>query len=392
MSEQPPRMKQRQKQLAPQPQPTSTPFTETSSNTVDTPSDSKTTVSVVPKTSTTASESQAKKPPGFESSRPTSNPPMNTDSASEWPDLLSLTLLSTAEQPQRSSAGRIQPPPVSYNPLEPSHFPPLSIPALLSVTNNNYSTAAPSVERSKASLSAAVASSIPPGFVTPQWQLIQQDSIYKSPSYSNLPAQGTTVGNVSSGTLQQGVTEGTVISMVREALDNDRERFNHFRNLSGWYRNSEITVQEYVLRCRELFGDYKWMLIGHKLAQVMPIECKRNELLQNAYAGMTQSPYEYPTQPQHFPQLLPVTRNSGITTMPAPIHMSKSEPALLPTGGSSSRAAKWGVLTNRVVPNWESKLEYPTLNPGGPSSGVRGHVQPPGLSGHGWIKARVPPV
>ena len=386
MSEQPPRMKQRQQHQTPRLQPsttTSTPSTETLSNTTGNPSDSKTST-VASKTAATkktaAGASQAKKPPGFESSQPTKSPTMNTDSASEWPDLLALNISPPEDDSKQAPTPKIQPPRGSYNPLEPSNFPPLSF-SIVSTANNNYATSAPPAQRSRASLSAAVASNIPPGFVSPQWQLIQQDSIYKSPSSSNLPVQGT-AGSVGSGALQQGVTEGSVISMVREALGNDRERFNYFRNLSGWYRNSEITVQEYVLRCRELFGDYQWMLIGQKLAQVMPIECKRNELLLNVYAGMTQlqhpsvSPSEYHNQLPPSAQL--VLMNTSSTATPPPIHVSRSEPTLLQT----SRAAKWGIITNRGVPNWESELEYPTLHPGGSSAGP----------GHGWIKARVPPV
>ena len=380
MSEQPPRLKQRQQRQTAQPQPTTNSKEETVGNTLATSSDTKS-VSVTPTTTTEAAAAQAKKPPGFEASRP-----MNSDSTSEWPDLLSLSISS--EQP-RQAAPKIQPLDVGYNPPPPSHFPPLGI-SLLS-TNNNFPTAP--VERSRASLSAAVASSIPPGFVNPQWQLIQQDSIYKSSSSSNLPLCRATTGNMGSAILQQGVTEGSVINLVREALNNDRERYNYFRNLSGWYRNSEITVQEYVLRCRELFGDLQWRTIGPKLAQVMPIEGKRNELLQNVYAGMNHLQYPVPSPPDYFTQLQgpphqPMPGNASTTVGPAPFHVSRSDPGLLQMGAS----AKWGVLSNRVVPSWESELEYPNLHPGlssVASGGVRRQPQPPGLSAHSW-KARVP--
>ena len=321
--------------------------------------------------------SKAKKPPGFA---------VKTDTASEWPDLLALSI-SPKEEPTSAMLG-VQQPDVGYSPLEPSHFPPLSMPILPSAANNNLSTM-PTIapfERSRVSLSAAVASNLPPGFVSPQWDLIQ-GSFYKPPSLSNLSMRGT----MGPGLVPQRVTEGSVINTVREALNHDREKFNHFRNLSGWYRNSEITVQEYVTCCQELFGELKWSQIGPQLAQVMPIQSKRNELLQTIYAGVVHShrPPSHHALSSYFtgqmPTAQPPLQQNNISGAGGSIHMSRSDPGLL----QMSRAAKWGVMSNRMVPNWESESEYPALHSGNTAPAVT--PRPPGLPAPTW-KARVPPV
>ena len=383
MTEQPPRMKQKQQQQTSKPKNTPSSTAVTVNYTLNTADDTNA-LSSAAATAKKAGVSQAKKPPGFDTSPAT----VNSDSANEWPDLFALSISSPAEQPT-AVAPRIQPTSVSYNPLEPANFPPLSVSTLPS-TNNNYS-AVPMAhfERSRASLTAAVASNMPPGLVTPQWQLIQEDQIYKSPSTSNPPVLGTTGGTGAPFLQQQGITEGSVINLVREALNHDREKFNHFRNLSGWYRNGEITVQEYVSCCRDLFGEQMWIHIGPQLAQVMPIQSKRSELFQNIRVAVP-PPRVHPLsgylgQFQQFPTAQPPPL--GMTTAAvggAGIHMSRSEPALL------SRAAKWGVLSDRVVPSWESECEYPALHTRSSATG-QVHQQPPGLSNQPW-KARVPPV
>jgi hypothetical protein len=380
MSEPPPRLKQKQKQKQPASKLQHSPTESLEASQVGTSSDTKTFSTVA----SAARSSQATKPPGFETTTVNST----TDKTSEWPDLLALNISSAvAKQTSAQPVARIQPLNIGYNPVEQSHFLHLrGVSALPSANNNLTSLPIPGFQRSKASLSGAVAANIevPPGFVTSEWESIHKDSIYKTPPSSNLPVHERVANGVDMR-FPQVVTEGSVINQVRQALDNDRERFNYFRNLSGWYRNSEITVQEYVRRCRELFGDLKWMLIGHQLAQVMPIEGKRNELLQNVYVGQFRSPmtstnYVRPLQITP-PQRMPMPNTNPA---PAPIHVSRSEPALLQAG-----MAKWGVLANRVVPNWESEMEYPTLHSRPAATGMRGQVQPPGLPAHSW-KARVP--
>lgn len=318
---------------------------------------------------TTAGSSQAKKPPGLKSPPATKNNTSTTDKTSEWPDLLTLSIVSK-EQPKTTSVERkLNPHNVNYN---PSQFPPLDPIAPPSSSNINF--AASSLHDYE---EPSVGSNVPPGFMMPRWQTIQQDSIYKTAVSSNHMTMSEAMNTVIPQ--QRVVTEGSVINMVRDALGHNREKFNYFRNLSGWYRNSEITVQDYVRRCQELFGDLKWMLIGPQLAQVMPIEGKRNELIQNVCNTGTEPtlsdyiPTSFLPTPEPLP--LPGPTSSGL-------HVSRS----LKT--SSNR---WG---NRVVPNLESKCDYPSLhtqNTTTPSStGLRRQIQPPGLPAHSCWKARVP--
>lgn len=309
---------------------------------------------------TLADTSQVKKPPGFETSQP--NATVNSDVTNEWPDLLALSVAVEApKQPTKvvTSSTRMlsQRPAIKYNPLEPSNFPPLS-----STSNNsNLTWLGQSSANNTDNYTANLGSSIPPGFVTPQWQEIQQDSIYRSVS-SNPTYTATASGMVPPQSSKN--KEESVVSQVREALNYDREKFNHFRNLSGWYRNSEITVQEYVLRCRQLFGEGKWMMVGPQLAQVMPIEGKRNELVQNILPA---SNYFLSSA---FPQL------TGTATT---LHVSQSDPALY------NRQGRW--REGRSVPNWQNECDYPALHSKS-ATRMTGQLQPLGLP-QPW-SARVP--
>ena len=324
---------------------------------------------------TTAAATEVKKPPGFEKSQPKAT--VNSDISGEWPDLLALSIAPNKGSKVVSSSTRRLPHPVkpvkpvkppavsSYNPLEPAHFPPLSNTAEPPYNTNSSLVGEPAPDYST---SRNASSNIPPGFVTPQWQLIQQDSVY------NRSSNPTSASVAADTALSAKSKEECVINLVRQALDHDREKFNHFRNLSGWYRNSEITVQEYVLRCRQLFGDSDWRVVGPQLAQVMPIEGKRNELLLNVLPDSALSDY-FPSS--GFPQL-----SSANNTPAASLHMSHSEPSLLP-----NRQAKWRE-GKTMVPNWQSECEYPTLHsrPGGAS--MTRQLQSPGLPAHSW-KTRV---
>lgn len=70
-------------------------------------------------------------------------------------------------------------------------------------------------------------------------------------------------------------TERQVISKVREILG---DKFSTFKTLSGWFRNEEISVQEYNKQCLELFGP-SWKELGPEIAMVLPVEEKQKELL-----------------------------------------------------------------------------------------------------------------
>ena len=357
--EQPPRLKLKQEQVAKcKKQSLEVADTATNSNGSDT------------KTSSVAT---VKKPPGFESSPPPPKPAMKTDSTSEWPDLTALSIAPKEQQKCVSASTALQPLGLDVG-TKPPRFAPVSITAAACNTNLVALLGRgvePCGDDSDASSSGAGGVSIPPGFVTPQWQMIQQDSVYTSP----LPSDPTGMSAASAQSVKN--MEKRVINLVLEALDHNREKFNHFRHLSGWYRNSEITVEEYVTRCQQLFGVQKWMKVGPALAEVMPIEGKRNELLQNVYYGMglSQHPCNY------YPPSLPLSAEKTKTTA---IHVSRSEPALL-----NRSTARWGAGGGNRVPNWQSECEYPSLASQSVTGVKSRQLQPPGLGGQTW-KARVP--
>lgn len=72
--------------------------------------------------------------------------------------------------------------------------------------------------------------------------------------------------------------EAEVITKVRRMLEYDNVKFSEFKTLSGWYKNNEISVQEYAAQCYALFGE-AWQEIGPQLARVLPVQSKQRELL-----------------------------------------------------------------------------------------------------------------
>ena len=71
--------------------------------------------------------------------------------------------------------------------------------------------------------------------------------------------------------------ESEVIEKVRVIFNYDRSKFSQFMTLSGWYKNGEISVQEYAVQCHSLMGE-AWNEVGPELAQVLPDKTKRREL------------------------------------------------------------------------------------------------------------------
>ena len=356
--EQPPRMKLRQEQQK-QP-PTDRPSAEV--QVLSTKTDSNST-----DTSLTTAP-RAKNPPGFETAL--QQTAMNTAGTNEWPDLQALAI-TPKEQPKSVTApSKPQPPGVSHNPSlwSRAHFPALKITA--AACNSNLFPPGSNPDES-----GAIGTNVPPGFVASQWQTSQKDSLaYTPPVPYNSSNVRVSVDAIPSQSVKN--MEKSVIDLVVQALDRDREKFNHFRNLSGWYRNSEITVREYVVRCRQLFGDLKWMVVGPQLAQVMPIEGKRNELLQNVYYYDMDEPLDNPSSLTN--------PTPSLTDSTAPMHVSRSEPTLLQRPTSHLR---WGIGggSRTAAPNWQSECEYPSLHSQS-STGMKGQLQPPT---HSW-KARVP--
>lgn len=348
----PPRLKHRQRNEATEPVQEDKPeIVKKDRNNLDSRSNTNT-VGISATSGGGAAITKVKEPPGF-------GPKHNATSVNtcDWPDLMALTIEARdmSKQPPNvvTAAKRVlpqyvQPPASSYNPLEPSQFPPLST---QSFNSNLALLGQPSTDQTDTNTNTSSSLGIPPGFVSPQWQEIQQDPIYMSPIPTDTSAVGSTRNK-----------EERVIEQVREALDYDREKFNYFRNLSGWYRNSEITVQEYVVRCRQLFGESTWMKVGPQLAQVMPIEGKRNELIKNIVPNSSDFiPLSAFPQPGH-----------ATTTL----HVSHSAPAL------HNNHSRWP-RENTSVPNWQSECEYPALH----SESTNRMIRPPRLP-HSW-KARV---
>ena len=72
--------------------------------------------------------------------------------------------------------------------------------------------------------------------------------------------------------------EAEIIAKVRRMLEYDNVKFSEFKTLSGWYKNNEISVQEYAAQCYPLFGE-AWQEIGPQLARVLPVQSKQRELM-----------------------------------------------------------------------------------------------------------------
>ena len=73
--------------------------------------------------------------------------------------------------------------------------------------------------------------------------------------------------------------QSQLIEKVRQSLGYDKDKFTRFKTLMGWYKNSEVSVEEFKAQCLALFGGNQWMEIGPQLAEVMPNPEKKNELL-----------------------------------------------------------------------------------------------------------------
>ena len=196
------------------------------------------------------SERQIKsRPPGFE----TVNVPAisastdNSGGEDEWPNLTPYTdtkLGTSARQPAANSIEETVPPHITH--MNKPGLNPLEFPFL---QTSNVGT----------SQAGSVPVNPPPGFA------------YGAPPRSNRTTAVQSTRNVKA-------LEGEVIEKVRKALNYDESKFTQFMTISGWYRNSEVTVHEYASQCYLLFGD-AWYEIGPQLSQVLPVKSKRKELM-----------------------------------------------------------------------------------------------------------------
>ena len=204
---------------------------------------------------------KASRPPGFE----TINVPAIGVSAgsdggeSEWPDLTALTagdklLVHTSARQPAANIGDTVPPGFS------------SVTQMNKKGLNSSSRSRPNPQYQPLPTpnmgmghDVTVPSNPPPGFA------------YGAPALPNQPAPVQDARNVKA-------LESEVIARVRRALNYDKSKFTQFMTISGWYRNSEVTVHEYASQCYHLFGE-TWNEIGPQLAQVLPVKSKRRELM-----------------------------------------------------------------------------------------------------------------
>ena len=73
--------------------------------------------------------------------------------------------------------------------------------------------------------------------------------------------------------------QSQLIEKVRKSLDYDKDKFTRFKTLMGWYKNNEISVEEFKAQSLVLFGSNQWREIGPEVAEMMPNIEKKNELL-----------------------------------------------------------------------------------------------------------------
>lgn len=187
-----------------------------------------------------------RKPPGFESAAPGGgNTTIKTPIETEWPDLTGpgAGITSSTHQPPSLPA-----------PRNPPGFP-------------NY------LLMTKQPLTIHTHAQPPPGMHIPNPVVPMQVS--PNIGKRGIPPPGFTDQYIRGNSR---IIEAEVIDRVRKVLSYDQGKFTQFMTLSGWYRNGELSVQEYSAQCRELLGR-AWEEIGPQLARVLPSKTQRKELL-----------------------------------------------------------------------------------------------------------------
>lgn len=69
-----------------------------------------------------------------------------------------------------------------------------------------------------------------------------------------------------------------VTENIRSGLGYDNSTLTQLKTLSGWFKNSEDTVQEYAAHCSVLFGT-AWQKIIPQVAELLPKQTRKDELL-----------------------------------------------------------------------------------------------------------------
>lgn len=132
-------------------------------------------------------------------------------------------------------------------------------------------------------ISAHHTSRVPPGFNTNHLPVSHMQAV---PCKEECPPGNLPTKEVQARTAtliqeakSRAAEEEKLVSQVRRVLGYDRNKFHRFKTLSGWYRNSEISVHEYAGHCTQLLGATVWQDLGPRLARVLPDRSKRKELL-----------------------------------------------------------------------------------------------------------------
>lgn len=280
-------------------------------------------------------------PPGFTFSRPEETK-MTETSETEWPDLTSGTVPSVSMFPPNVSEqpvlGNITAAVMNANQnrepnlLSESSFPSLgSVPISSSASSDQtwqyaletvpnpprseqskllkFAVAATNSSSSTSSCSGSLASrSIPASYQSvPVTQVGVLD--FSSQNFPPMTSAPVVIGGsrmlgganqndfntkpttLSTDTSLKRSKQSQLIEKVRKSLDYDKDKFTRFKTLMGWYKNSEISVEEFKAQSMALFGSYQWRETGPVLAEMMPNPEKKNELLSSfgARSGVTKN-------------------------------------------------------------------------------------------------------
>ena len=257
-------------------------------------------------------------PPGFSFSRPEETKTTET-SENEWPDLSGGTVPSVSMFPSSVSEpvlGNITAAVMNANQnREPNLLSESSFPSLHSVPISSSASSdqtwqfaletVPDPPRSEQSklLKFAVAAtnssssvsnySAPTPIPVPQRPLPPTTQVgFSDFSSQNFPPMtschvvgGGEIHNrnestiVSTESSTKRSKQSQLIEKVRKSLDYNKDKFTHFKTLMGWYKNNEISVEEFKAQSLVLFGSNQWRKIGPEVAEMMPNIEKKNELL-----------------------------------------------------------------------------------------------------------------
>jgi hypothetical protein len=77
--------------------------------------------------------------------------------------------------------------------------------------------------------------------------------------------------------VNQPSNDEEILQIARRMLDGNEKKLNRFHNYLDLYHTGDITVNDYHIRCANLFGN-SWNIFGCELIQALPDDTKRREL------------------------------------------------------------------------------------------------------------------